>query len=111
MTVLFLNLKGRVWAGPTIIDLVLVCLILLWDTSAFFSIVIMTTMVLFSFFFTLVTGPRRSLRLQLINTRVYEPQIRATMVPSNLTRTVEHDPFIKSQLVKFGALCGANLVT
>jgi len=29
------------------------------------------------FFFTLVTGPRRSLSLQLSDTRVYEPQIRA----------------------------------
>jgi len=28
------------------------------------------------FFFTLVTGPRRSLRLKLGDTRVYEPQIR-----------------------------------
>ena len=28
------------------------------------------------FFFTLVTGPRRSLGLQLSDTRVYEPQIR-----------------------------------
>ena len=31
----------------------------------------------FFFFFTLVTGPRRSLSLKLIDTRVYEPQIRA----------------------------------
>ena len=29
------------------------------------------------FFFTLVTGPGRSLRLKLSDTRVYEPQIRA----------------------------------
>ena len=29
------------------------------------------------FFFTLVSGPRRSLRLDLSDTRVYEPQIRA----------------------------------
>ena len=29
------------------------------------------------FFFTLVTGPRRSLSLKLSDTRVYEPQIRA----------------------------------
>ena len=28
----------------------------------------------FSFFFTLVTGPRRSLSLKLSGTRVYEPQ-------------------------------------
>jgi len=32
------------------------------------------------FFFTLVTGPRRSLRLKLSDTRVYEPQKRATSV-------------------------------
>ena len=30
-------------------------------------------------FFTLVTGPRRSLRLKLSDTRVYEPQIRARL--------------------------------
>ena len=33
----------------------------------------------FFFFFTLVTGPRRSLRLKLSDTRVYEPQIRARL--------------------------------
>jgi len=33
----------------------------------------------FSFFFTLVTGPRRSLSLKLSDTRVYEPQIRARL--------------------------------
>ena len=31
------------------------------------------------FFFTLVTGPRRSLSLKLGDTRVYEPQIRARL--------------------------------
>ena len=31
------------------------------------------------FFFTLVTGPRRSLRLKLSDTRDYEPQIRARL--------------------------------
>ena len=31
------------------------------------------------FFFTLVTGPRRSLSLKLSDTKVYEPQIRARM--------------------------------
>ena len=30
-------------------------------------------------FFTLVTGPRRSLRLKLSDTRVYEPQTRARL--------------------------------
>ena len=33
----------------------------------------------FFFFFTLVTGPRRSLSLNLSHTRVYEPQIRARL--------------------------------
>jgi len=33
----------------------------------------------FFFFFTLVTGPRRSLRLKLSDTRVYEPQTRARL--------------------------------
>ena len=32
-----------------------------------------------SFFFTLVTGARRSLSLKLSDTRVYEPQIRARL--------------------------------
>jgi len=32
----------------------------------------------FFFFFTLVTGPRRSLSLKLSDTRVYEPQLRAS---------------------------------
>ena len=31
------------------------------------------------FFFTLVIGPRRSLSLKLIDTRVYEPQMRARL--------------------------------
>ena len=34
----------------------------------------------FFFFFTLVTGPRRSLSLKLSDTGVYEPQIRARLV-------------------------------
>ena len=33
----------------------------------------------FFFFFTLVTGPTRSLSLKLSDTRVYEPQIRARL--------------------------------
>ena len=33
----------------------------------------------FFFFFTLATGPRRSLSLKLSDTRVYEPQIRARL--------------------------------
>ena len=34
----------------------------------------------FFFFFTLVTGPRRSLSLKLSDAKVYEPQIRARLV-------------------------------
>ena len=37
------------------------------------------------FFFTLVTGPRRSLRLKLSDTKVYEPQIRARFGNHNTT--------------------------
>ena len=33
----------------------------------------------FFFFFTLVTGPRRSLSLKLSDTRAYEPQMRARL--------------------------------
>jgi len=43
----------------------------------------------FFFFFTLVTSPRRSLRLKLSNTRVYEPQIRAPLgTTAHLCRVV-----------------------
>jgi len=35
----------------------------------------------FFFFFTLVTGPGRSLSLRLSDTRDYEPQIRARLGP------------------------------
>ena len=34
---------------------------------------------LFFFFFTLVTGPRRSLSLMLSDTRVYAPEIRTRL--------------------------------
>ena len=37
------------------------------------------TVVLLLFFFTLFTGPRKSLRLKLSDTGVYEPQIRARL--------------------------------
>ena len=37
------------------------------------------SLTLFLFFFTLVTGPRRSLSLKLSDTRVYEPQLRARL--------------------------------
>ena len=37
--------------------------------------------VLLLFFLALVTGPRRSLSLKLSETRVYEPQIRAQVLP------------------------------
>ena len=38
-----------------------------------------------TFFFTLVTGPRRSLSLKLSDTKVYEPQIRARLGNHNTT--------------------------
>jgi len=37
---------------------------------------------IFFFFFSLVTGPRSFLSLTLIDTRVYEPQIRSNTSPS-----------------------------
>jgi len=37
------------------------------------------SILLLRFFFTLVTGPRRSFSLKLSDTRVYEPQIRARL--------------------------------
>jgi len=40
---------------------------------------------LFFFFFTLVTGPRRSLSLKLIDTRVYEPQYEPASVPQHVS--------------------------
>ena len=40
-----------------------------------------TRSMLLNFLFVLVTGPRRSLSLELSDTRVYEPQIRAHMKP------------------------------
>jgi len=39
----------------------------------------------FFFFFTLVTGPRRSLSLKLSDTKVCEPQIRARLGNHNTT--------------------------
>ena len=44
------------------------------------------TKVAFFFFFTLVTGPRRSLSLKLSDTEVCEPQIRARLGNHNTTR-------------------------
>ena len=46
------------------------------------------------FFFTLVTGPRRSLSLKLSDTRVYEPQIRAS--PEGLHVTNDVPPTLAS---------------
>jgi len=51
----------------------------------------------FFFFFTLVTGPRRSLSLELSDTRVYEPQIRDRLwssgfiLPLLLTEAIEEE--------------------
>ena len=44
-----------------------------------------------SFFFTLVTGPRRSLSLKLSDARVYEPQIRARLgTTAHFCRVIAH---------------------
>ena len=43
----------------------------------------------FFFFFTIVTGPRRFLRLKLSDIRVYEPQIRARLgTPAHFCKVV-----------------------
>ena len=49
------------------------------------------------FFFTLVTGPRRSLSLKMSDTRVYEPQIRARL------GTATH--FCEVVVLKLRAVC------
>jgi len=47
-------------------------------------------------FFTLVTGPRRSLSLQLSDTRVYEPHIRARIFGSQIPKfRVSGLPFVR----------------
>ena len=43
------------------------------------------------FFFALVTGPRRSLRLKLSDTRVYEPQKRTRLGPTAPVPTLVED--------------------
>ena len=48
----------------------------------------------FFFFFTLVTGPRRSLSLNLSDTRVYEPPIRARFALDHVTA----DTFFRKSL-------------
>ena len=51
-----------------------------------------TSGVFFFFFFTLVTGPRRSLSLKLSDTRDYEPQIRARLgTTTHFCEVVESD--------------------
>jgi len=48
------------------------------------------------FFFTLVTGPRRSVRLKLRDTTVYEPQIRARLgTTAHLCKVVVHTPEVE----------------
>ena len=47
----------------------------------------------FFFFFTLVTGPRRSLSLKLSDTKVYEPQIQARLGNHNTTILVNRGGF------------------
>ena len=48
-----------------------------FDQSNLAFVLVAEVTLLFFFFSTLVTGPRRSLSLKLSDTRVYEPQIRA----------------------------------
>jgi len=53
-----------------------------------------------AFFITLVTGPRRALSLNLSNTRVHEPQIRARLgTTAHLCRVV----FLKLRAVPTGS--------
>ena len=55
------------------------------------------------FFFTLVTGPRRSLSLKLSDTRVYEPQIRALLGTAGLLplRTTTNLGFVHPSTIFF----------
>ena len=45
-------------------------------------------------FFTLVTGPRRSLSLKLSDTKVYEPQIRARLGAACVPQLTNHAAFV-----------------
>jgi ABC-type transport system involved in Fe-S cluster assembly fused permease/ATPase subunit len=54
--------------GPTMIDLLLVCIILLWDTSVVFSIVIMSTMLLYMFVTVKMIAWRTKFRRGMIET-------------------------------------------
>ena len=55
------------------------------------------------FFYSLVTGPRRSLILKLSDTRVHEPHIRARLVT-----TADKDPFTFSRNAGFLDLSVSN---
>ena len=60
----------------------------------------------FFFFFTLGTGPRRSLSLKLSDTRVYEPQIRARLgTTAHFFKVVVLKLRHKSQNLTFSELC------
>ena len=61
---------------------------------------------LFFFFFTLETGPRRSLSLMLGDTRVYEPQIRAQNLSPRLLFRVYF--FSSSSLLLLQVLEGSH---
>ena len=53
------------------------------------------------FFFTHVTGPRRSLSLKLSDTRVYEPQMRARLgTATHLCGSDQASPF---RIIDFGS--------
>ena len=55
-----------------------------------------TVLYTFFFFFTLVTGRRRSLSLQLSDARIYEPQIRARLGTTAHFCEVVHAPHVTS---------------
>ena len=63
------------------------------------------------FFFTLVTGPRRSLSLELSDTRVYEPQTRAHLVTTALFYVQPGSPptFSVSALFRLPPLLSSRL--
>jgi len=56
---------------------------------------------LFVFFFTLVTGPIRSLSLELSDTRVYEPQIHRAFEVKQCKKRLARRGFIKKRAQRF----------
>jgi len=77
----------------------------------FFSV---KTKQVYFFFFTLVTGPRKSLSLKLSDTRVYEPQIRARLGTTAQVYAFSLSQFPRAsrrdQTVGFEDFCGAEIL-